>query len=291
MVSRSFLSLPSWCLLALVGWLASAAPAAAQPAGCRPELSGRVGAQLAIQPLAPGPSGQLAPAGEPTTEIEARSGQTFRLLIRPLEGSARPAGPECPVRVATGRLSSVARLLNRTGFIFDRSSAYGQFRLGEERTLDFEVRPFDEWGSASEKVELDNLTIWLPETTEFAARLPASFRPPPGAVCADVVYTDAQPAAGGILGLAAPPGEPTDRRPVGADGRVCWDGFDPLLFGDLRLEGPAGPGLGVPRSRYVSYETSYRLFVVKRQARDEERGTRDEERETGDEERGTRDED
>ena len=254
------------CLLALVGWLASAAPAAAQTAGCRPELSGRVGARLAVQPLARGASGELAPAGGPTTEIEARSGQVFRLLIRPLEGSARPTGPDCPVRVAIGRLTSVARLLNRTGFIFERSNAYGQFRPGEERALDFEIRPFEEWGSASEKVELDNLTIWLPQTDEFVARLPAPLRPPPGSVCADVVYTDGQPAEGVVLGLSAPPEGSTDRRSVGADGRVCWEGYDELLFGDLRLEEPARATLGIPRSRFVSFETSYRLFVVRRPA-------------------------
>jgi hypothetical protein len=253
--------------LLLLGLAAAPVPAASAPAraqGCRPELGGQVGARLAAQRLAPDASGEPAPEGGPTTELEARSGQVLRLLVRPVEGPARPAGPDCPVRVDVGRLTPVARPLAPGGFVLDRGSAYGLLRPGEERALDFEVKPFAEWGAAVERVEVENLTLRLPETAEFAARLPEPARPPPGTVCADVVYPDAEPAAGAVLALAAPPGGVPDRRAAGPDGRACWDGFDEPRYGDLSLEEPAEPALGLPKSRYVSHEAGYRLFVVRR---------------------------
>lgn len=255
--------------LLLLLWPAAAAPAGAQAEGCRPELGGRNGARVTAL-LLEGPSdGSASSVSDPaplsgSTEIEARSGQTIRLLVRPLEGSARPAGPECPVRVNIGRLESVGRPIGR-GFVIDRGSAYGQFRPDEERALDFRVASFEDWDAALEKVEVENVTILLPETAELVARLPAPFRPPAGTVCADVLYADGEPATDVVLGLSAPPGGPTDRRTVGPEGRVCWDGFDESRYGDLRLADGAEPALGLPRSRYVSFEASYRLFVVKRQ--------------------------
>ena len=133
------------------------------------------------------------------------------------------------------------------------------------RTLDFPIKPFEEWGNVREQATAENATIGFPETTEFVARLPAPYQPPRGTVCADVVYPDAQPAPGVVLGLTTPPNGRTNRRPTGSDGRVCWDGFDVNLFGDLSLRDTSiVPALGQPTSRYVSFETSYRLFVVKR---------------------------
>ena len=250
--------------LLVLGWLAAAVPLAAQEPGCRIELGGKSGARVAAQLLIPGSSGELVPAGQPTTEIEARSGQVVRLLIRPLEGSARPSGPECPVRVDVEALTDVARLLGRDGFFFDSGRAYALLRPAEERSLDFRIEPFEEWDSATDKVELGGVTIRLPETAEFVARLPTPLRPPPGTVCADVVYADAEPAAGVALGLAAPPEGPADLRAVGPDGRVCWEGFDEFLYGDLSLEESVESALGMPERRYVSRDASYRLFVVKR---------------------------
>ena len=250
--------------LLVLGWLTSGPPLAAQAQGCRPELGGKAGADVTAQVLALDPQGQLVPAGERATEVEARSGQVVRLLVRPLEGSARPSGSECPVRVSIEGLSDVARLISHGGFFLDRGSAYGLFRPGEERALDFRIQSFEDWDSATDKIELDNVTIRLPETAEFVTRLPTPFRPPPGTVCADVVYANAQPAVGVVLGLSAPPDGPTDRRPVGADGRVCWEGFDEFLYGDLSLEEQTDAALGMPKSRYVSHDASYRLFVVER---------------------------
>jgi hypothetical protein len=249
--------------LLLLGWLAAPGSLAAQAEGCRTEL-GKTGAKVAAQLLVADSSGALVPAGEPATEIEARSGQGVRLLIRPLEGSARPSGAECPVRVDVEALTDVARLLGRDGFFFDSGRAYALLRPAEERSLDFRIEPFEEWDSATDKIELGDVTIRLPETAEFVARLPAPVRPTPGTVCADVVYPDAESAAGVALGLAAPPDGPSDRRAVGPDGRVCWEGFDEFLYGDLSLEESAESALGMPDRRYVSRDASYRLFVVKR---------------------------
>ena len=230
-------------------------PALAQGAGCRPELRGETGARVAVQ---------VVGAGEqPTTALEARSGQVLRLLVRPVEGSSRPSGPECPVRVRFSRLSPVARQLTRTGFVFDRGTAYAQLGPDEERAIDFEIKPFAEWEAVPDKVEVENVTISFPEGAEFVGRLPAPAPPAPGTVCADVVYTDARPAAGVSLGLVAPPNSPRDVRQTDPDGRACWEGFDPLRFGELALQEPAEEALGLPRTRYVSYEARQRLFVIK----------------------------
>jgi hypothetical protein len=148
--------------------------------------------------------------------------------------------------------------------VFDRDSAYGLLRPDEERALDVQIKPFEEWDPALDRLEIEGLTIALPQAAEFIARLPAAFRPPLGTVCADVFYPDAQPAAGVGLNLSAPPDGPPNRRPAGDDGRVCWDGFDESLLGRLSLDPKVEPALGLPNSRYVSRETSYRLFVVKR---------------------------
>ncbi len=250
--------------LLLLAWLVATVPADAQQQGCRTELRVQTGAQVVAQPLVAGSDGERVPVGPPVTEIEARSGQMYRLLVRPLEGSARPSGPDCLVRLNVSRLTPFARLLNRGGFAFDGSRAYAAFQVGEERTIDFEIKPFSEWNSTAMKTELETLTIRRPETGEFVARLPAPTQPSPGTVCADVVYPDAESASGVVLGLSAPTDAPPDRRAAGPDGRVCWDGFDELLYGELSLQEPADAALGQPKSRYVSYEASYRLFVVKR---------------------------
>jgi hypothetical protein len=250
--------------LLLLAWLAFAVPAAGQAPGCRRELGGQAGAEVAVQLLGADSSGAPTPVGAPATELEARSGQVLRLLARPLEGPARPSGAECPVRVNVGRLMAVGRLLTRGGFVFDSGNAYGLLAPGEARALDFEVRPFEEWDATPEKIEVENVTIRLPEVAEFVAHLPAPFRPPAGTICADVVYPNAEPAGGVVLGLSAPPDGPTDRRPSGPEGGVCWEGVDPSIYADLSLEEPAEAALGLPESRYVSHEASYRLFVVKR---------------------------
>lgn len=248
-------------VLAVPAW----APASAQAPGCQTDISGKNGAQLAAQVLQRDGTGALLPLGPPASETEVRSGQVLRLKVRPLEGPARPAGAGCPVRVNTGRLNSVSIMLTTEGFVFDRGFAYGQFRPGEERIIDFEIRPFDDWASVHEDIELEEVVvIKLPQTNEFIARLPASYQPPPGTVCADVIYPDAEPAVGVMLNLAAPPEAPADSRATGEDGRVCWDGFDELLYGDLSVDASFTPALGQPRSRYVSPAASYRLFVVKR---------------------------
>ena len=250
-------------LVLLLSALAAAEPAWAQTQGCQPQLGGRAGAEVSAQLLAAS-GGERAPISQPSTEMEARSGQTIRLLVKPLEGPARPSGSDCPVRLNVSRLAPISRQLTNSGFVFEGGRAYGQFRPGEERTLDFELKQFDEWASPATRVEIENLTIHLPESAEFVARLPAPLQPPPGTVCAHVVYTDAQPAVGVVLALSAPLDGPTDRRPVGADGQVCWEGFDEMLFGDLSLDAPTEAALGQPKSRYVSYEASYRLFVARR---------------------------
>ena len=259
-------SIGALLLLTIIG-CSSSRPEPAQTTGCQPDVSGQSGAQVTAQVLQAGADGALAPAGEIAPEVQVRSGQVLRLHIRPVEGSARPSGPGCPVRASVGGLSSVARLPSTDAFVFDRNVAYGQFRPGEERTLDFQVKPFEEWGNVREQTTVENATISFPETTEFVARLPAPYQPPAGTVCADVVYPDAQPAPGVVLGLTAPPDGRTNRRPTGPDGRACWDGFDVNLFGDLSLRDTSTtPALGQPTSRYVSFEASYRLFVVKRPA-------------------------
>jgi hypothetical protein len=258
-----------WQLLtravALIGllFLLRVPPVGAKGAGCQGELAGKTGAQVEGQVFQPDGGGLVA-LGERTAEVFPRSGQILRVYVRPLEGPAQPAGPGCPVRVTTGRLNGVARLLTNEGFVFERGVVYGQFRPGEERVLDFEMKPFEEWASPTEQIELENLVITLPETSELVARLPVPPQSPAGTVCADVIYVDAQPVAGVMLSLAVPPDGPANRRATGADGRVCWEGFGETLFGDLSLDPSIEPALGQPRSRYVSREASYRLFVVKR---------------------------
>jgi hypothetical protein len=231
--------------------------------GCRPDL-GETGAQVAVQLLQPGPQGGLVPVGGPSARAQARSGQTVRLLIRPVEGPARPSGPECPVRVRLDGLVWIGRLQARGGFVIDGEVAYALLRPGEERAIDFELKPFDDWDPAYDRLEIEKATVTLPQAAEFFARLPAPFRPPPGTVCADVFYPDGQPAAGLMLNLAAPPDSPTQRKPAGPDGRVCWDGFDESTMGELSLDPKADPALGQPRTRYVSREASYRLFIARR---------------------------
>jgi hypothetical protein len=243
----------------------AAAPTAAQTSGCQTDISGRAGAQLTAQVLQPDPRGTLVTVGSRASEVEVRSSQVLRLIVRPLEGPANPTGAGCPVRVSIGRFNPISVLLTTEGFVFDRGFAYGQFRAGEERSLDFEIRTFDDWTAVYEDIEIDGMVIVrLPQTSEFIARLPSTYQPPPGTVCADVVYPDAEPAAGVVLNLAAPPEGPADSRATGEDGRACWDGFDDLLYGDLSVDASFTPALGQPRSRYVSPAANYRLFVVKR---------------------------
>ena len=252
-------------LLLAVPLAVTSAPVLAQDAGCQASLGGKNGARLAAQVFDRGPDGALRPVGGRATELQLRSGQLLRLFVRPLDGPARPSGAGCPVKVAVGRLEGVANLLTEEGFIFDGGAAYGQFRMDEERTLDFRVEPFEEWSGVTEEIELENLKIALPESTEFVARLPAAYQPPAGTVCADAVYADAQPAAGVVFGLRVPPDAPPDARSTGADGRVCWEGLDgELLYGELALDPAFAPAVGQSKSRYVSRETSYRLFVVRR---------------------------
>lgn len=250
--------------LVALAWLVFGVPASAQMPGCRRELPANSGAQVSVQVLTGDPSGELVSVAGPARELEARSGQIVRLFVRPLEGPDRPDRPECAVRVNLGRLPSFARIETRGGFVFDNDRAYAQFSPGEERVLDFRIKPFEEWTSVPDRLEVEGTMIRLSEVGEFVGRLPAGERPAPGTICADVVYPDAQPANGIILGLSAPPGAPADARSTDADGRVCWDGVDELLFGDLSLRGDAEPALGMPSSRYVSHEASYRLFVIKR---------------------------
>jgi hypothetical protein len=168
------------------------------------------------------------------------------------------------VRVALGRLIPVARLLTSDGFIMDRNIAYALVRPDETRTLELQVKPFAEWNSVNREIEVENLTIGLPEAIEFVNALPAPFTPPDGSVCGTVVYPDAKPAAGIPLRLTAPPDAPFDERVTGDDGRVCWDGFDDMLFGQLSLAPDVDTALDQPDERYVSRQASYRLFVVKR---------------------------
>jgi hypothetical protein len=146
----------------------------------------------------------------------------------------------------------------------DKGVFYDSLRVGEERVIEYEMKPFEERTSVIENIELEDAEVSLPESLEFVARLPSAEPPPPGTVCADVVYADARPAVGVMLGLAVPPDGPVDERATGDDGRVCWEGFDEFLFGDLSLQSPAVAALGQPRSRYVSTEANYRLFVIKR---------------------------
>jgi hypothetical protein len=209
-------------------------------------------------------SGGDAATGQPATELEVRAGQTLRLLIRPVDGPARPSGPECPVRVAVGQLLAVARLLTPGRLAIDKDNAYGLLRPGQELALDFEIKPFEEWEPAYDRIRIETLTVTFPELAEFVARLPAPFKPAPGSVCADVFFPDALPASGVSLALAASPDAAPQHRQTATDGRVCWDGLGEALFGELRLDPPAAPALSLPASRYVSRDASYRLFVVKR---------------------------
>jgi hypothetical protein len=227
------------------------------------ELGDQAGAQLSAQVLSRNDGGEGA-ISQKANKVEVRSGQTLRLLVRPQDGTARPSEPECPVRVSIGRILAVARLLTPGRLAIDRDNAYGLLRPGEERAVDFEIKPLEEWDTAFDQIEMDNLVISLPQTAELIARLPAPFRPPPGTVCADVFYPDSQPAAAVTVNLSALPGRRPTSRQAGPDGRVCWDGFDEMLFGELSLDPKVDPALGQPRSRYVSHEASYRLFIVKR---------------------------
>jgi hypothetical protein len=270
---------PPWPLLAalrvllLAGLAASWEPpttATAQSAeppppavGCRPEL-GELGAQIMVQILQPGPAGDLTALGPAAAVAEARSGQVIRVLVRPVAGSAQPNGAGCPVRVRLDGLVGVGRLRDPGGFVFDGELAYALLGPGEARALDFAVKPFDEWDPANDHLEIEQAVVKLPETAEFIARLPAPFRPPAGTVCAEVVYPDAQPAVGVSLALVAPPTAPPEHRSTGDDGQVCWDGFGESRYGDLILDPAVDSALGQPRSRYVSREASYRLFVVRR---------------------------
>src|SRR5437764_747097 len=72
-----------------------------------------------------------------------------------------------------------------------------------------------------------------------------------------------RPASGVGLVLSAPRDTAPRRLESGPDGRVCWDGMSEALFGELSLDPKVEPALGLPASRYVSREASYRLFVVK----------------------------
>ena len=256
-----------WAGLVLLGLLGGVPTGlvSAQGAGCQMTLpSDKAGARITVEVLERRPNGERVTVAGPGREVEARSNQLLRLVIRPLEGPAQPNGASCPVRVAFGRLTSVAQLRTEQGFIFDRRVAYGEFRPDEERVLEFEVDPFTQWDSVSDKIEFEDLTIRLPEATEFLNRLPPPYQPALGTVCADVLHPDAQPAAGIPLVLVAPPGGPPDNRTTGADGRVCWEGFDETLFGSLSLGPGVDAALGQPDERYISRQANYRLFVVKR---------------------------
>jgi hypothetical protein len=253
-----------WRLLvsALVLGFTCAASGPAWARDCRPDLGGKIGAQLTAQVLRRGADGVQLPLGPPAADVAARAGDTVRIMVRPVEGAFRPVGPECPVRVSVGKLLTVGRLVSRAGFVVDEIEAYALLAPDEERVLDVIIKPFAEWDAAPDRIGVENVDVRLPETGEFASRLPAPFRPPPGTICADVVDPEARPAAGVTVGLAMPPDGPRDVREVGPSGRVCWEGLDPTRFGDVSLLGGATPALGMPKTRYVSAEASYRLFVV-----------------------------
>jgi hypothetical protein len=210
------------------------------------------------------PDGARVPATAPVTSVGVRSGHILRIAVRPIEGSARPDGPGCPVRVSLGRLIPVARLLSSDGFIMDRNTAYALLQPDEKRTIELQMKPFAEWNSVNREIEIENLTIELPEAAEFVAKLPPPYVPPMGTVCAHVVYPDAQPATGIPVRLTAPPDADSTERLTGDDGRACWDGFDELLFGHLSLNPDVDTALDQPDERYVSRQASYRLFIVKR---------------------------
>ena len=250
-------------VLAVVLALSGATPGPTWARDCRPDLGGKVGAQLTAQVLRAGSDGVPAPLGPPGPEVEARAGDTVRLAVRPVEGSFRPVGPECPVRVSVGKLLPVGRLATRTGFVIDGRDAYALLAPDEERVLDVVIKPFADWDAAPDRIGVENVDVRLPETAEFAGRLPDPVRPPLGTVCVDVVDPHARPAAGVTVGLALPADGPRDAREVGPTGRVCWEGLDPTRYGDVALLGEAEPALGMPEARYVSAGANYRLFVVK----------------------------
>jgi hypothetical protein len=242
-----------------------AAPASAQGPGCQPELRGERGSRLTVQVFERTADGDSVPVTDPETTVGARSGHVLRIEVRPLEGSVRPDGATCPVRVSLTRLIPVARLLASEEFVVDRNTAYVLLRPDETRTIELLMKPFEEWNSVNREIEVENLTIILPEAAEFVAKLPLPFTPPAGTVCGEVVYPDAQPAAGIPLRLSAPPEAEPAERATEEDGRVCWDGFDDMLFGRLSLHPDVDTALDQPDERYVSRLANYRLFVVKRE--------------------------
>lgn len=252
-------------VLLAAGALSSVHHAAAQAPGCLTELSSNQGAQLSAQVLDRDGAGGLKVVAGPATRLEARSGQVLRVSVRPTEGPDRPGGAGCPVKVEVGELDGVSKLLTEQGFIFDGGTAYGEFRPDEERLLEFEFRPFEEWSSPTENVELENLVVVLPQALEFLAALPPPAAPAPGTICADVIFPDAQPAVGITLNLRVPPDAPPESRTTGSNGRACWEGLnDVALYGELALDSAVSAALGQSKNRYVSPQASYRLFVVKR---------------------------
>jgi len=253
------------CALVLFGPVCIS-PTISAAAGCRPDLGGKVGAQVTAQVLRPDRDGRLAVVGPPGVEVAARAGDTIRLTARPVEGAAQPTRPECPMRVAVGKLFPVGELAAHGGFVVDENNAYALVGPGDERMLDVEIKPFEDWEAAPDRIGVEDATVRLPETGEFVGRLPAPFRPPDGTICVDVLDTAAQPALGVTVGLAMPSPGPRDDRQVGETGRICWDGLDPAQYGEVSLVDGAAPALGLPKSRYVSAEASYRLFVVKRES-------------------------
>jgi len=206
--------------------------------------------------------GSLVPLGGPTLKPTVRSGQVLRLLVQPVQGPAQPAGADCPVRVRLDGLVFVARPANPSGFVIDGQNAYGLLKPGEERALDFELKPFEDWDPAYDEIDIDKLTVSLPQTAEFASRLPAPIRPPLGTVCADVVYPDAEPATGVVLNLSFLTDSTINTRMADEDGRACWEGFDEFVFGHVSLDPQFDAALGQPKTQFVSRDTSYRLFVV-----------------------------
>jgi len=251
-------------LVLLIVGLIYASPALADGQGCRPDVEGKIGAQVTAQVLRPGQDGRLTAVGPSGTEVAARAGDTVRLSARPVDGTFQPAGPDCPIRVSVGKLLPVGRLATRSGFVLDERNAYALVAPGGQLALDVEINPFGEWDAAPDQIGVEDATVHLPDVREFAERLPAPFRPPSGTICVDVVDTDAGPAVGTTVGLAMPADGPRDTRAVGPTGRVCWDGLDPTRYGEVSLQAGATPALGLPKARYVSAEASYRLFVVKR---------------------------
>jgi hypothetical protein len=242
----------------------SAAPLAAQSPGCQAELRGERGSRLTVQVFDHDLSGARIPVTDFETTVGVRSGHILRISVRPNDGTARPDGPACPVRVSLGRLIPVARLLSSEGFLMDRNTAYALMRPDETRTIELQMKPFPEWNSVNREIQIENVTLEVPEAAEFVAKLPPPYAPPPGTVCAEVVYPDAQSATGIPVRLTAPPeAEPMERHTDDA-GRACWDGFDELLFGHLSLHPDIDTALDQPDERYVSRQASYRLFVVKR---------------------------